>query len=44
MPNAIQQIKSLIKHIEENIQYAQAGAKVIDNYNKPASKWKPIDY
>lgn len=42
--NRMNQRKSRIRHIEENIQYAQTGAKVINHYNKPEAKWKPIDY
>jgi hypothetical protein len=41
----MEQRKSRIQNIKENIQYAQTGAKVIDNYNKPAAaKWTPVDY
>lgn len=41
----MKQRKSRIQNIKENIQYAQTGAKVIDNYNKPAAvKWTPVDY
>ena len=42
--NRMNQRKSRIQNIEEDIQYAQTGAKIIDHYNKPAAKWKPIDY